>query len=170
MSLFLAPVVANTAVSWLKSLVASNDDAEKIEDSRIDTPASAVPATPVDKTLLCWELGPALPRRVKNTYFRELPTDTLNSYLLIICGTKIECENERLIDFTPTEDGYSSADENWTPSATRLVAAYDHAETVGWASCTGGCGGNCVCVLEKVRQCALYFLSDGDDTDTADDE
>ena len=112
MSLFLAPVVANTAVSWLKSLVASNDDAEKIEDSRIDTPAPAVPATPVDKTLPYWELGPALPRRVKNTYFRELPTDTLNSYLLMICGTKIECENERLIDLTPTEDGYSSADEN----------------------------------------------------------
>ena len=78
------------------------------------------------------ELGRGLPRRVKNTYFRDIPSSELREALAPICLTShiVDLE-ESLVDYHHDDDGYSSADERSEPTARKLERVYRYAQRIG---------------------------------------
>ena len=78
------------------------------------------------------ELGKGLPRRVKNTYFRNIPSSELREALAPICITShiVDLE-ECLVNYHHDDDGYSSADERSEPTARKLERVYRYAQKIG---------------------------------------
>ena len=172
-SIFLPPLAAVAVINLCSVLFGTTYAANKAENENED-PATqeekyenAEKTVVIDKSLPYWELG-TLPRKPKQTYCTNIPSDVMRDQRLDFCITRSNhWENERLlVGYNPTDNGYSSADEDWEPSARKLEAAFEYASKVGATDCNGGSGDSCICVLENIRENVHYFLSSDEESDS----
>ena len=77
-----------------------------------------------------WE-GKGLLRRVKNTYFRNIPSSGLTEALVSLCLTShiVDLE-ESLVEYHLDDDGYTSADDCSEPTARMLKRMFRLAQHI----------------------------------------
>ena len=126
--LLIVPVaVVATTVSKLRNRLSPRSVAPVRVWKHIYDPSYLDPSRPHFE-----ELGKGLPRRVKNTYFRNIPSSELREALAPICITShIDDPEESLVYYHHDDDGYSSADERSEPTARKLERVYRYAQRIG---------------------------------------